>query len=119
MATVSHPRPGVLRELALRKPQGPFGVPTDLAVRGAASLADALHQVVATSFTQHRQLNLAKTESAANWRKKGHDAKLLLDKVRPRVRYSLPGADLGLRDLARLPDLDRPSRWTPRGTSTT
>ncbi|MGH7743622.1 MAG: hypothetical protein ACREQ5_02200, partial [Candidatus Dormibacteria bacterium] len=29
-----------LRELALRKPQGLFGVPTDLAVRGAASLAD-------------------------------------------------------------------------------
>jgi hypothetical protein len=28
-----------LRELALRKSQGPFGVPTDLAVRGAASLA--------------------------------------------------------------------------------
>ncbi|MGA9693238.1 MAG: hypothetical protein WBR33_17735, partial [Pseudonocardiaceae bacterium] len=27
-----------LRELALRKPQGPCGVPTDLAVRGAASL---------------------------------------------------------------------------------
>ena len=67
-------------------------------------LADALHQVVATSYTQHRQLSLAKTDSAANWRKRGRDAALLLGKVRPRVRYSLPGADLGLRNLARLPD---------------
>jgi hypothetical protein len=38
MATVGHPRPGVPAELALRKPQGSFRVPTDLAVRGAASL---------------------------------------------------------------------------------
>ena len=28
----------------------------------------------------------------------------LLHRVRPRVRYSLPGVDLGLRNLARLPD---------------
>ena len=47
---------------------------------------------------------MTKTESAANWRKRGHDAVLLLGKVRPRVRYSLPGADLGLRNLAWLPD---------------
>jgi len=34
----SAPRPGALRELTLRKPQGPCDVSTDLAVRGAASL---------------------------------------------------------------------------------
>jgi hypothetical protein len=32
----------VSRELALRKPQGPFDVPTDSAVRGAASLGQRL-----------------------------------------------------------------------------
>ena len=42
MATVGHPDRESLRELVLRKPQGPFGVPTDLAVRGAASLDDAV-----------------------------------------------------------------------------
>jgi hypothetical protein len=67
-------------------------------------LADGLHQVVATSFTQHRQLGLGKTESATSWRQRGRDAAQLLGRVRPRVRYSLPGADLGLRNLARLPD---------------
>jgi len=34
-------------------------------------LADGLHQVVATSFTQHRQLRAGKEQSAANWRKRG------------------------------------------------
>jgi hypothetical protein len=50
MATVGHPRPGVPGELALRKPQGPFGVPTDLAVRGGASLGQCLVDFAVTGY---------------------------------------------------------------------
>ena len=38
MATVGRPRPGVPAGACAQKPQGPFDLPTDLAVRGAASL---------------------------------------------------------------------------------
>jgi hypothetical protein len=67
-------------------------------------LADGLHKVVAASYTQHRQLAARKERSAANWRERGHAGAQQLHKVRPRVRYALPGVDLGLRNLARLPD---------------
>jgi hypothetical protein len=79
-----------------RAPQG---------TRGRATRpADALHQVVATSFAQHRQLSLSKQESATKWRNLGENAAQKLHEVRPRVRYSLPGLDIGLRNLSRLPD---------------
>jgi hypothetical protein len=67
-------------------------------------LADTLHQIVATSVTQRRQLVEGRTESAANWRRRGQSAAKKLATVRPRVRYSLPGVDMALRNLTRMPD---------------
>jgi hypothetical protein len=78
-------------------------------------LADGLHQVVATSFTQHRQLSAGKVQSAANWRSRGHEAAQVLYRVRPRVQYSLSGLDLGLRNLGRLPDLVAHHQGRPEG----
>jgi hypothetical protein len=78
-------------------------------------LADGLHQVVATSFTQHRQLSAGKVQSAGNWRSRGHDAAQVLYRVRPRVRYSLSGLDLGLRNLGRLPDWVAHHQGRPEG----
>lgn len=42
--------------------------------------------------------------SGGTWRKRGLEATQTLYRVRPRVRYSLEGVDLGLRNLGRLPD---------------
>jgi hypothetical protein len=78
-------------------------------------LADGLHQVVATSFTQHRQLAAGKTQSGANWRGRGQAAAQTLYRVRPRVRYSLSGLDLGLRNLGRLPDWVAYHQGRPEG----
>jgi hypothetical protein len=68
-----------------------------------SDLADALHQVVATSYSQHRFLADGKIDSAKNWHDRGIVSKSNLDRLRPRVRYSIPGIDQGLRNLARLP----------------
>lgn len=78
-------------------------------------LADGLHQVVATSFTQHRQLRDGKIQSASNWRSRGQEAAQTLYRVRPRVRYSLSGLDLALRNLGRLPDWIANNQGRPEG----
>lgn len=78
-------------------------------------LANGLHQVVATSFTQHRQLGAGKVQSAGNWRSRGLEAAQVLYRVRPRVRYSLSGLDLGLRNLGRLPDWVAHYQGRPEG----
>jgi len=64
-------------------------------------LADALHQVVATSFMQHKALQ-QNGQGAVQWRERGAKAAKKLEEVRPRVRYSL-GLDEGIRNLTRLP----------------
>jgi len=64
-------------------------------------LADALHQVVATSFMQHKAL-AQNGKGAVQWRERGNNAAKRLEEVRPRVRYSL-GLDEGIRTLTRLP----------------
>jgi hypothetical protein len=66
-----------------------------------SSLADAIHQTVATSFNQQRA---SSAQKAQRWREQGKKAATTLETVRLGVRYPLPGVDDGLRNLTRVPD---------------
>jgi hypothetical protein len=66
-----------------------------------ASLADAIHQTVATSFNQQKAKS---AQSGERWWQQGKAAAKTLESVRLGVRYPLPGVDDGLRNLTRVPD---------------
>jgi hypothetical protein len=66
-----------------------------------ASLANAIHQTVATSFNQQKAQSPAVAE---RWRSRGKESAKTLESVRLAVRYPLPGLDEGLKNLTRVPD---------------
>jgi len=68
-----------------------------------SDLAGAIHEVVATSFVQQRNLSEGRTVAAANWKSRGSAAAGRLEPLRRRVRYFLPGLDPGFKSLIPLP----------------
>jgi len=64
-------------------------------------ISDSVHQLVAISnmFLKNRT-----EESRGNWREKAEEAKSILKKLRPKIRYALWGLDEHLLTLTRLPD---------------
>ncbi|GAB7048401.1 hypothetical protein JCM9534A_35270 [Catenuloplanes indicus JCM 9534] len=76
-------------------------------------IQDALHEVIATSRTQHNRLVDGK--ASASWRDKGDKASKDLDRLRRRVRYQLPGLERGFYVLVRVPNWTAHRRGSQEG----
>lgn len=73
-------------------------------------LSKTLHQIIATSKIL---TNYNTDENLKNWRGKAQEAKENLKKMRPELRYTLAGLDLGFRTSSRLPDWVEHARGYP------